>query len=136
MKNIVLLLATAWFVTAQTKPTQAEIDQWQKAPGTLESTKCKMVTLLLDSEKNGELLVLKSAELVSQQPWHYALGWWGKGFIEGAIFMIHSEKAEKRASDFGLSVEVVAAHIATYCYDHPNETPLDAVENLLAKVLK
>ena len=42
----------------------------------------------------------------------------------------------KKADKFGLSVDVVAAHIATHCYEHPTETAFDAVQHLLVKVPK
>jgi hypothetical protein len=122
-----VLLTFAPFVGAQTKPTQAEITQWKKVPGILESSVCKKITWLLDSER------VASTEL-TKQPIRYALGWWGRGFIEGAV--MSDEKAQKKASDFGLRVDVVAAHIATYCYDHQADTPIDAVQDLLLKVLK
>jgi hypothetical protein len=126
---IVLLLASPSVVGAQTKPTQAEINEWKKEAGMLESSGCKKITWLLESEQ------AVSTGSPRQQPIHYALGWWGRGFIEGAVYII-SDKAQKRASEFGLSVDVVAAHIATYCYDHQTETPFDAVQQLLLKVLK
>jgi hypothetical protein len=46
------------------------------------------------------------------------------------------DDALKKADKFGLSVDAVAAHIATYCYEHPTETALDVVQHLLVKVLK
>ena len=56
--------------------------------------------------------------------------------MEGAVYMIGGDKAEKKAADFGLSVEVVRAHLKTYCYSHPTDTPLEGVQDLLLKVLK
>ena len=123
-----LLLTFAPFVGAQTKPTQAEINQWKKEPDILESSVCKKINWLLDSER------MTSPQL-TKQPIRYALGWWGRGFIEGAVY-ISGEKAQKKAEDFGLSVDVVASHIATYCYDHQADTPFDAVQESLLKVLK
>jgi hypothetical protein len=123
-----LLLTFAPFVGAQTKPTQAQINQWKKEPGILESSVCKKITWLLDTER------IPSTEL-TKQPIRYALGWWGRGFIEGAVYM-SGDKAQKKAEEFGLSVDVVAAHIATYCNDHQANTPFDAVQDLLRKVLK
>lgn len=63
------------------------------------------------------------------------MGWWGRGYIEGAVFVM-GDDALKKADKFGLSVDVVAAHIAAYCYEHPTETTFDAVQHLLVKVLK
>jgi hypothetical protein len=128
----VFALGFASIVGAQAKPTQTEIDRWKKDPNAqiLESTPCKKIAWLLDGEGN-----LKPAEL-SKQPIRYALGWWGRGFIEGAVDLSGDEKAQKAANDFGLSVEVVAAHIATYCDGHQRDTPLDAVHDLLRKVLR
>src|ERR1700687_4587649 len=116
---LVFTLALTPLVGAQTKPTQTEIDQWTKDtnPQVLESEPCKKIAWLLDSERN------VSADLV-HQPIHYALGWWGRGFVEGAVYMIGGA-APKKANEFGLSVEVVVAHIATYCYAHDTETPFD-----------
>jgi hypothetical protein len=123
---VVVVLALASFVDAQTKPTQAERDQWTKESNNiLESSSCKKITWLLEGERK------VSAEL----PIHHALGWWGRGFIEGAVIIMGNAKVEKKANDFGLSVDVVAAHIATYCYGHQTETPFDAVQNLLLTVL-
>ena len=127
----VFVLGLASAVGAQTKPTQAEIDQWKKETGTqiLEGSVCKKITWLLESERN------VSGDL-TKQPIRYALGWWGRGFIEGAVYMIPGDQAQKKAAEFGLSVEVVAAHIAAYCYDHEKERPFDALQDLLLKVLK
>jgi hypothetical protein len=127
--TVVLVLAFASFVGAQTKPTQAEINQWKKESNILESSVCKKIIWLLDDERTA------SAEL-PKQPIRHALGWWGRGFIEGAVYMIDDDKAQKKAGEFGLSVDVVAAHVAAYCYEHQTETPLDAVHQLLLKVLK
>ena len=129
MTAFLLLLAFTSFAGGQTKPTQVEINQWKKEEsGILESSMCKKITWLLDSERGA------STEL-TKQPIRYALGWWGRGFIEGAVYMI-GDKAQKKAGEFGLSVDVVAAHIASYCYDHQTETPFDAVQQLLLTVLK
>jgi len=121
-----LMLAFASFAAGQTKPTQAEIDQWKKEPQVLESSVCKKVTWLLENERDA------SPEV---QTVRHALGWWGRGFIEGAVFIM-GDKAQKRASEFGLSIEVVAAHISAYCYQHPLETASDATQQLLVRVLK
>ena len=122
------MLAAASEITAQTKPTQAELDQWAKDPDSqvLETSTCKKVTWLLEAEKDRPN---------TQRPIRYALAWWGRGFIEGAVYMI-GEKAQKAASRFGLSADVVAAHISTYCYAHQTEAPFEAVQDLLLKVLK
>jgi hypothetical protein len=126
MRWILTLLAFASFVNAQSKPTQAEIDQWKKEPKVLESSTCKKITWLLEDERTA------SAEL---QPMRNLLGWWGRGFIEGAVFVM-GDKALKKADQFGLSVDVVAAHLSAYCSEHPTETASDAVQKLLVKVLK
>jgi hypothetical protein len=78
----------------------------------------------------------KLSQDVTHQPIRYALGWWGRGFVEGAVYMIGGDKPQKKADEFGLSVDVAAQHIATYCYYHQNEMPLDTVQDLLLKVLK
>ncbi len=124
----IIVLCFAQAVTAQTEPTQAEKDAWAKDPKAqiLESSPCKKVTWLTESEAK-----LPAAE----KGIHTALGWYGRGFIEGATYMI-GDKALKAAGDFGLSVDVVAAHITTYCYGNPNGTPADAVQDLLLKVLQ
>jgi hypothetical protein len=129
---VVLLLASGAFVAAQTKPAQAEIDQWNKDANAqmLETSPCTKVIWLLENERN-----TSPAEL-PKQPIRYALGWWGRGFIEGAVYMIPGDKAQEAASRFGVSVEVVASHIAAYCYDHHTATPLDAIQALLLTVLK
>jgi hypothetical protein len=124
-------LMFAQSVSAQSTVTQADIEQWKKDAKTqpLESTSCRAITWLLDGERK-----TRPAER-PKQPIGYALGWWGRGFIEGAVYMIGGEKAEKKADEFGLSVEVVTAHIATFCFDHPTKTPFDAAQGLLLKVL-
>jgi hypothetical protein len=58
-----------------------------------------------------------------------------RGFVEGAAFVIDDD-ALKKVDEFGLSVDVVAAHIASYCYNHPTETRLRLCRDLLVKVLK
>jgi hypothetical protein len=127
LRTFPVFLIFAPFIGAQSKPTQAEITQWKKEPSVLESSVCKKITWLLENERGA------STEL-TKQPVRYALGWWGRGFIEGAV--MSDENAQKKASDFGLSVDVVAAHISTYCYSHQADRPIDAVQDLLLKVLK
>jgi hypothetical protein len=126
---LTLLLAFASFVGAQTKPTQAEIDQWKKEPNILESSACKKITWLLEAERTA------SAEVLPKQGIRNVMGWWGRGYIEGAVFVM-GDDALKKADKFGLSVDVVAAHIAAYCYEHPTGTAFDAVQHLLVKALK
>jgi hypothetical protein len=124
-----IAVASGSAIAAQTKPTQAEIDAWKKDPAPiLESSPCKKITWLLESEGAA------TTEL-PRRSIRYALGWWGRGFVEGAVYIL-GDKAATSANDFGLSVEVVSAHIATYCYDHQTETPADAIQHLLLKVLK
>jgi hypothetical protein len=55
--------------------------------------------------------------------------------FEGAVIVM-GDDVLKKADKFGLSVDVVAAHIATHCYEHPTETAFDAVQHLLVKVPK
>ena len=130
MKKILALAAfVVWSSTgfAQgTPPTQAEIEQWKRDPASniLETSPCKQITWLLDSERNGTTHDIQ-----------HSLGWWGRGFIEGAVYM-KGDNAQKKARDFGLSVDVVAAHLQTYCVAHPTETPFDGVQDLVLKVLK
>jgi hypothetical protein len=124
----VLLLGFASFGGAQTRPTQAEIDRWKKEPNILESSECKKITWLLENERTA------SSER-PKQLLRNILGWWGRGFIEGAVLGMGG-KAQGAANDFGLSVDVVAGHIATYCYQNPTKTPFDAVQQLLLKVVK
>lgn len=126
-----VLAATMAHVTAapqaQTiKPTPAELAEWDKDADAkvLETSPCRKVLWLLESDTS------------AKNPIHNALGWWGRGFIEGAVYMIPGGKAEKAAADFGLSVDVVASHIQTYCYSHQTEHPAEAIQELLLKVLK
>jgi len=65
------------------------------------------------------------------------LGWWGRGYVEGAISwqeVVDDEKMRKAANDFGLTVDTVAAHLTGYCYKHQEKTPVDAVQNLTLKI--
>ena len=123
-----LFLAIVPCASAQTKPTKAELDAWEKDPNAkvLEASPCKKITWLVESEQH-------QSPGLTHQPIGYALGWWGRGFIEGAVYMIGGEKAEKKASEFGLSVDVVQAHLKGYCYTHPTETPFDAIQDLTAQ---
>jgi len=47
---ITLLLAFASFVSAQAKPTQAQIDQWKNDGKSLESSAFKKITWMLQNE--------------------------------------------------------------------------------------
>jgi hypothetical protein len=125
---VTFVLLTAASASAQTKPTQAETDAWATDPMAqiLESSPCRKITWLIESEKNRP---------EPGRQIHIALGWWGRGFIEGAVY-VFGDKAQKAASDYGLSVDVVAAHVTTYCYSHQTETPLDGIQSLLLKVIK
>ena len=107
-------------------PTQAEIDQWKKEPAAqiLETSPCKKITWLLISERKGTTHEI-----------HDSLGWWGRGWIEGAAYVL-GDVANKKANDFGLSVDVVAAHLQTYCAARPTETPYAGIQDLMLKVLK
>jgi hypothetical protein len=134
---VVFLLASGPVVGAQTPPTKAEIEQWQKNPATksIEATPCKEISWLLENEAK--------LRMADDQRIRDALGWWGRGFVQGATYMIDvgiakgkGNEAMKKADAFGLSAEVVGAHIATYCHGHEAETPGDAIQDLLAKVLK
>lgn len=115
------MLAFASAAAGQTRPTQMELDQWKKEPQILESSACKKLTWLLENDPDQKV--------------RQGLGWWGRGFIEGAVFVM-GNKAQKSASEFGLSVDVIAAHITAYCYQHPTETAFEAAQQLLLKVLK
>jgi hypothetical protein len=74
MAAVVLVLGFASFASAQTRPTQVEIDQWKKEPGILRNVRVQEIAWLLESERTA------SAEL-PKQPIRYALGWWGRGFF-------------------------------------------------------
>jgi hypothetical protein len=118
-------------LSAQAKPTQAEIDAWEKDPNAqvLERSPCKKITSLLESERT-------RPEGPTNQPIHYALGSWGRGFIEGAIlFLPNSEALTKQVGEFGLSVDVTASHIASYCDANPTRTPFEAIQALLLKAI-
>ena len=127
---LIILWATS--ASAQTKPTPAEQEAWANNPraGVLESAPCKQVTWLLEGEEK------LPGDSSTKQPVRHALGWWGRGFIEGATYMVPGEKATKAATEFGLSVDVVASHISTYCYGHQTETPYAAIQSLLLTILK
>jgi len=124
----VLMAFASFFISAQTKPTQAEIDQWKNEGKSLESSACKKIAWLLQNEQTASVDLPK-------QPIRNGLGWCGRGFIEGAAFVI-GDDALKKVDEFGLCVDVVAAHIASSCYNHPTKTASEAVPNLLVKVLK
>jgi len=114
--------------SAQTKPTPEDIQQWLNDPKeqVLESVPCKRLTWILASEAKLD---------ESQRQIHFALGWWARGFAEGATFLAN-EKAQNNLKHFGLSVVVAAAHIATYCATHETETPFDAVQDLVLKAIR
>lgn len=118
----VLVLVQMSASGGQPSPSAAERKAWSQQ--TLETSSCKRISGLLDGESH-----------LGVQPIHDALGWWGRGFIEGATYFAGA-KAQKAAADFGLSADVVAAHVATYCVDHPSQTPEHAIQDLLTKVLK
>jgi hypothetical protein len=128
---MVLVMTLGARANGQTQPTQAELDQWKKDPkaNVLETSPCKKITWLIESEN-------KTEPNENKRSIQYALGWWGRGFIEGAVYTIDNDKVLKKAQDFGLSVDVVSAHIKTYCYVHQTETPFEAVQDLLLKVVK
>ncbi len=79
---VALSISVMWASSAhaQTNPTQAEKDEWAKEPTAriLETSPCKQITWMVESER-------KEAAELSKQPILYALGWWGRGFIEGAV---------------------------------------------------
>jgi hypothetical protein len=114
------------FVMASNAQTKSEMDARKQDLGPLEATSCKEVTRLLNSER-GELV---------ERPIRFGLGWWGRGFVTGAVYILGTKRAEEKARAFGLSVEVVAAHLATYCHDHPTETPMAGVLDLLENVVR
>src|SRR5262245_25172883 len=117
-----ILFALASAAGAQTRPSiQAEVEQILKENRPMESSPCRIV-----------LEVAKGRQDIRQ-----GLGWWGRGFIEGFIYGTDTNgELEKKASEFGISVHVVTAHIEAYCTDNPTKTPFDAVQDLLLKVLK
>ena len=123
-----ILLAFVSPAAAQTKPTQAEIEQWKKDTRPLLSSPCKKVIWVLEREQK--------AFSTRQRANRLGLGWWGRGFIEGVLYINGTNEMRKKAEDFGVSAELVAAYISTYCSDHPTETPFDAVQHLLIEVLK
>jgi hypothetical protein len=120
-------------VTAQTAPSQEEIDKWKTEAPVLETSPCKMVTWLLEDKRIAE---------ATRERYRESLAWWGRGFLEGAAYMIgapgrRSEmKAWKKVVDFGLTTDVVAAHLSSYCHQHPTDRPIDAIQDLLLKALK
>lgn len=79
---LTLLLVFASFVSAQTKPTQAKINQWKKEPNILESSACKKITWLLEAERTA------SAGVLPKQGIRSVMGRWGRGYIEGAVFVM------------------------------------------------
>jgi hypothetical protein len=123
---VVALSSSTVFTQAPTLPTQAEIDQWKKDPAAqiLETSPCKKITWVLQSEHEGNTRVN-----------HDLLGWWGRGWIEGAAYILGGNATDK-ANEFGLSVNVVAAYVQTYCAAHPTDTPYAAIQDLMLKVLK
>ena|ERR1700687_3175109 len=128
---LVGLLFHVSIASAQTTPTQEEIARWKKNTQPLENARCKMVTWVLENEQKDDR---------GHQGVHQTLGWWGRGFIEGAAYTIdlagNEGKAMKKVVDFGLSVDVVVAHLAAYCRSNPTRTPIDGVQDLLLKALK
>src|ERR1017187_1939691 len=90
---IVLCLAAPSTVGAQTKPTQAERKEWSEGSPVLETSSCKKITWLLESERG------VSTTPPGQQPMRHMLGWWGRGFIEGAVSIL-GEKAQTKATEF------------------------------------
>jgi len=121
------LLTIAPAVEPQTKPTQAELERWKAEGNTqvLESAPCKKVNWLLESQgKDSEFRRM--------------VGWWGRGFVEGTVAMLDGpggDAARAKVERFGLTVDVVAAHISAYCYAHPAETPWNAAGDLSLKAL-
>ncbi len=80
------------------------------------------------------LLILLTVALASATA-RFALGWWSRGFLEGALLSIDADAA-KKSDEFGLGVETAATRIVTYCDEHPTETPLEAVQYMLLDALK
>lgn len=110
---------------AQTKPTAEELKAWANDKSTLvlETTPCKELNWLLEKEQ-------------TEKPIRIGLGWWGRGFIEGALYIINVPAIDKKAQDFGLTVDVVASHISAYCYTHEKETPYDAIQKLILQIMQ
>jgi len=133
MRATIVAIAFSFLCVCQLRAQTAsadEISKWQKNPQPLENTSCKLITSLLDKNRDNE----------ASRDLHLSLGWWGRGFIEGAAYMIDppgkEPKASKKVSEFGLTVDVVAAHLEAYCRSNPNDTPVEAVQDLLLKALK
>ncbi len=70
--TITALVSLLFYVSvarAQTTPTQEEIARWEKSPKALETSPCKIVTWLLESEQKKD---------GGHQRIHEILGWWGQ----------------------------------------------------------
>jgi hypothetical protein len=128
---VALTLSMVAPLSTQATSTQAEVDARDDDPNaqSLERLPCNKITWLLESERT-------RPGGPTNQPIHYALGSWGRGFIEGAIlFLPNSEALAKQVGEFGLTVDVTAVHIASYCEANPTRTPFDAIQALLLKAL-
>ncbi len=103
---------------------QAPAGAQTKPPASLELAPCQEITQLME---NGDP--------VNKKSFRFALGWWSRGFLEGALLSIDADAA-KKSDEFGLGVETAATRIVTYCDEHPTETPLEAVQYMLLDALK
>jgi len=90
----------------------------------LELAPCQEITQLME---NGDP--------VNKKSFRFALGWWSRGFLEGALLSIDADAAQK-SDEFGLGVETAATRIVAYCNEHPTETPMEAVQYMLLDALK
>jgi len=78
---------------------------------------------------------MENGDPVNKKSFRFALGWWSRGFLEGALLSLDADAA-KKSDEFGLGVETAATRIVTYCDEHPTETPLEAVQYMLLDALK
>jgi hypothetical protein len=132
---LILLTVALASATAQTKAAQTvtvasvagarpPAGAQTKPPDSLELAPCQEITQLME---NGDP--------VNKKSFRFALGWWSRGFLEGALLSIDADAATK-SDEFGLGVETAATRIVAYCNEHPTETPMEAVQYMLLDALK
>ena len=132
---LILLTVALASATAQTKAAQTvtvasvagarpSAGAQTKPPDSLELAPCQEITQLME---NGDP--------VNKKSFRFALGWWSRGFLEGALLSIDADAAQK-SDEFGLGVETAATRIVAYCNEHPTETPMEAVQYMLLDALK
>ena len=88
--------------------------RWKNEPAAkvMETSPCRKITWMLESDES------------DKNPIRIALGGGDVDSSKARWHMVPGDKASKAASDFGLSVDVVAAHIKTYCYSHEQDNAL------------